>query len=248
MEAEPGAAAARPRRTRSYGQAAAGVTSLLSILGLLAAVLLIPELHRALAATAGGNLHLLRDDLRGAGIAAALVVVALVLAHTVIPFPAEVAVAGAGFVLGFAVALPLLLLSFLASALMAYAVARWAGRALIARTVGTRRRRQLERFVSRGGPQALIAVRLIPLVPFSPVCVACGLARVPVRRYVWTTVVGMLPQLILVTYLGTRLQNFRASDPSVWVPLLGLLVLLLGGWRLGRRLGLTNSSADKIPT
>jgi uncharacterized membrane protein YdjX (TVP38/TMEM64 family) len=97
------------------------------------------------------------------------------------------------------------------------------------RIVGARRLRSAERLVAKGGVRSLLAVRLFPLVPFSPVCVACGLTRVPLARYAWTTAVGILPEMILVTLVGARLQSFSLSDPIIWLPLAGVLALVLVG-------------------
>jgi uncharacterized membrane protein YdjX (TVP38/TMEM64 family) len=94
-----------------------------------------------------------------------------------------------------------------------------------------------ERFVDRAGVRGLLAVRLFPLLPFSPVCLACGIAEVPLRRFVWTTVLGMLPEVALVAYLGSRLQSFSLTDPRVFAPLAGMMMLLVLGPALLRLTG-----------
>jgi uncharacterized membrane protein YdjX (TVP38/TMEM64 family) len=153
----------------------------------------------------------------------------------VVPFPAEIP-AVAGFVYGFAIGLPLMAASFLVSALAGYLLAAWLGRPAVRRLLGARRLAAVERVVGRGGVRTLLVLRLIPFVPFSLMCFVCGLGRVPVTRYLWTTLVGMLPQLILVTLLGSRLDHARLTDPLVWGPALGLVALvLLGPALLGRR-------------
>jgi uncharacterized membrane protein YdjX (TVP38/TMEM64 family) len=60
--------------------------------------------------------------------------------------------------------------------------------------------------IERGGVALLLAIRLIPIVPFSLACYAAGAARVPVWRYTWTTVVGYLPITVIAVYFGTQLD------------------------------------------
>jgi len=199
-----------------------------------AAILASSSLQAMFSSIVHGHLGRLRTQLRHEGVWAVAAVAVLVLAHTVVPFPAELVTAAAGFALGFAVALPLLLALFLLSALIAYLVGSLAGRPAAERIVGRERAAAAERLVDRGGSRVLLAVRIFPLIPFSPVCLACGMAHVPVRRFAWTTVVGMLPELALVTLLGTRLDSSVLSDPVVWAAVAGILVLIIGGSRLLR--------------
>ncbi len=202
---------------------------------LLAACLTVDPLRHALAAATHGDVAGLRRQLRMLGFAGVAVLVGVVLAHTVVPFPAEIPTAVAGYVYGFAVGVPLMSASFLASALAAYFLAAWVGRPVARRLVGARRLHAVQRPVGRGGVRTLLVLRLIPLVPFSLMCFVCGLGRVAVGRYTWTTLVGMLPQLVLVTLLGSRLEHPRLTDPLLWGPGLGMVALILLGPALARR-------------
>jgi uncharacterized membrane protein YdjX (TVP38/TMEM64 family) len=166
-----------------------------------------------------------------------LVLVAVVLAHTVVPFPAEIPTAVAGYVYGFAIALPLMAGSFLVSAMAAYFLASWFGRPAARRLVGGHRLDRVERAVGRGRVRTLLVLRLIPFVPFSLICFVCGLGRVPVPRYAWTTLAGMLPQLTLVTLLGSRLAHPRLTDPLLWGPAVAMIGLVVIGPALMRRFG-----------
>jgi len=174
-----------------------------------------------------GDLRGLRDTLRDGVAATALVLVALALVHVGIPYPAEIPTAVAGFALGFAAAFPLMLAAWLLSGLVAYAIARQAGRPLLLRVAGAQRTERAERFVNRGGVTGLLAVRLIPLVPFNLICFVCGATRVPLGRYVWTTVLGTAPLTALSVLLGARLQEPSLDDPLLWGVAGALVALLL---------------------
>jgi len=59
------------------------------------------RLHRMVQALLCGDLNAMRSQLSGLGPRAVLALVALVLAHTVLPFPAELLAAAGGFALAF---------------------------------------------------------------------------------------------------------------------------------------------------
>jgi len=191
--------------------------------------------REAVQLAARGDLDGLRDTLRDGGAATALVLAALTLVHVAIPYPAEIPTAVAGFALGFAAGFPLMLGAWLLSALVAYAIARQAGRPLVLRIAGERRTRRAEAFVTRGGASGLLAIRLIPLVPFNLICFVCGVVRVPLRRYVWTTALGMVPLTALTVLLGARLQEPRLDDPLLWAVIAAMVLLILAGRRLAAR-------------
>ena len=90
--------------------------------------------------------------------------------------------------------------------------------------------------IERGGVTLLLALRLIPIVPFSLVCYAAGAARVPLWRFTWTTVVGYMPITAIAVYFGTRLEGLQLTDPLVIGTAAALLLLLLiGNWIVRRQ-------------
>ena len=122
------------------------------------------------------------------------------------------------------------------SALLCYAVGLRVARPLLDRWFGQARFERFERMIERGGVTLLLALRLIPIVPFSLVCYAAGAARVPLRRFVWTTVVGYLPITALAVYFGTRLEGLKLTDPLVFGTAAALLFLVLvGNWIVRRQ-------------
>lgn len=220
---------------RSSGGLAIGLLAVAALLALGAALLAVDPVRDAFGAVLSGDASRLRGQLEGEGVTAALVLVGLVLLHIAVPFPAEIPTAAAGFALGFAVALPLMLAAWLVSGLGAYAVARLAGRPLLQRIAGRPRAWAIERFVARGGAKGLLIARLIPFVPFNLVCFASGATRVPLGRYTWTTLVGMTPLTALTVLLGSRLQEPSLTDPVLWVTVAVLLATIALAGPVGRR-------------
>ena len=103
------------------------------------------------------------------------------------------------------------------SGLLAYWLGRIAGRPLAVRLAGEKRVASAEGLIDRSGAPALLLSRLVPFVPFSLVGYLAGAARVPVWRYTWTTLVGVMPITAAATYLGHALDDLSASDPLLWV-------------------------------
>lgn len=198
-------------------------------------VLAIPELRDAFEAAVRGDTAEVRSRIKDLGVAGPLLIIGLALIHAVVFYPAEIVDAAAGFVYGFFPALLLMMVGWLLSGLICFAVGRSIARPLLDRWFGTERFERLERAIERGGATLLIAVRLIPILPFSLVSYAAGAARVPPWRFVWTTAVGYLPITALSVYLGTRLEGLDLTDPLVLGSAAALLaLLLLGHWAMRR--------------
>jgi uncharacterized membrane protein YdjX (TVP38/TMEM64 family) len=210
--------------------------TLLGIAVLAALVALIPPLREAVTNVVSGDAGQLRSELRDLGAPGALVLVGLMLVHAVLPFPSELVNAAAGFVYGFWIALPLVLVGWTLSALATYAIGRGAARPLLLRLAGEERLEEGARVIERGGRTALLAARLIPIVPYSLVGYAAGAADVPLWRFTWTTFVGSIPLCAAVVYLGHRLDSLSPTDPGVLVAIGSFIALLIGGRFLSGRL------------
>jgi uncharacterized membrane protein YdjX (TVP38/TMEM64 family) len=211
-----------------------GIT--LAGLALLAGlVLAVPALHDAFMAAIHGETDEVRRQLDELGVAGPLLMIALTLIHAVVFFPAEIVDAAAGFAYGFFPALALTMFGWLLSGLICFAVGRSVARPLLDRWLGEERFERTEAMIERGGVTLLIAVRLIPILPFSLVSYAAGAAHVPTWRFIWTTAIGYLPITALAVYFGTKLEGLQLTDPIVIGTAAGLLLLLLAGHWVIRR-------------
>jgi uncharacterized membrane protein YdjX (TVP38/TMEM64 family) len=223
----------------------AAVAVTLGGIGLLAAlVLAVPELRDAFAAAVRGDTAEVRARIDDLGITGPFLILGLALIHAVVFYPAEIVDAAAGFAYGFFPALALMMLGWLLSGLICFAIGRSVARPLLDRWFGTARFERAEKAIARGGVTLLLAVRLIPILPFSLVSYAAGAARVPAWRFAWTTVVGYLPITALSVYFGTRLEGLSLTDPLVLGSAAALLALLLGGHWIMRRGGNSRDIAD----
>jgi uncharacterized membrane protein YdjX (TVP38/TMEM64 family) len=218
--------------------AAVGAT-VVGIALLAGMVLAISELRDAFEAAVRGDTAEVRSRIDDLGAAGPLLILALALVHAVVFYPAEIIDAAAGFVYGFFPALALMMLGWLLSGLICFAIGRSVARPLLDRWFGKARFERIEAAIERGGVTLLLAVRLIPILPFSLVSYAAGAARIPVWRFIWTTAVAYLPITALSVYFGTRLEGLSLTDPLVWGSAAALLALLLVGHRIARCGGVT---------
>ncbi len=213
---------------------------LLGLVAFVGILLAVPGVRRPLVEFLDlvyqGNVPAIRDALRSYGPLAPVVSIALIQLHAVIPLPAELLVLANGLAFGFWGGLALSWGGFMLSALTIYAAGRLWGRPLLARTVSQRHRERLDRWLERESVFPLLAMRLIPLVPFNALCLATGVVRAPLWTYTWTTGVGILPLAIVVSFLGSRLGQ---SDPnlgaSFWIMSTIFVATVLAAWWIFRR-------------
>jgi uncharacterized membrane protein YdjX (TVP38/TMEM64 family) len=209
--------------------------TLAGIAALALLVAAVEPLRESAVAAVQGDHDEVREQIDRLGAAGPLLILALALLHSVVFYPAEIVDAAAGFAYGFLPALALVMVGWLLNGLVCWAVGRSIARPLLDRWFGAERFQRVEGAIERGGPLLLLAMRLIPILPFSIVSYAAGAARVPLGRFLWTTAVGYLPITALSVYFGTRLEGLSLTDPLVLGSALALLALLGLGHRIARR-------------
>jgi uncharacterized membrane protein YdjX (TVP38/TMEM64 family) len=174
----------------------------------------------------------IRRRVAGAGPAAPVLYALLYAGLTLTPVPVSVVTIAGGVLFGVAVGLPAVLAGALVGAVAGFAVSRYLGRGTAAR-IGGQRLARLDALLRRRGVVAVIAVRLVPLLPFTTLNVACGLTAVRLRDYVVGTAVGVLPGATAFVTIGAY-----GADPGSAPFLLavgGLAVLAVGGLVVARR-------------
>ncbi|CAN5904572.1 TVP38/TMEM64 family protein [soil metagenome] len=213
---------------------------LIGVAGLLGLMLAIPAVGQSLgdilSLVSSGDGAKIRTAVQGYGPLAPAVSIFLILLHMVIPFPAELMALANGLAFGFWAGLVISWTGFMLSAIVMYGAGNWWGRPLLDRLVPARRQERLDSWLLREGVFPLLAVRLVPLVPFNTVCLVAGVIRAPFWTYAWTTGVGILPLGILLTLFGSQFgESTLRLGFAFWLPSLGLLALMLMTWWILRR-------------
>jgi uncharacterized membrane protein YdjX (TVP38/TMEM64 family) len=208
-------------------------------------VLLVEPLRSGVSEAVSGDTEALREDLRDLGVGGALIVYALALVHAFVWYPAEILDVAAGYVYDFWVALPLVMSAWIMNAFVAYWIGKHAARPLLLRFFRRERFERYERMILRGGVTLLLAMRLVPIVPFSLFSYVAGSARVRVWTFFWTTAVGYLPITAVFIYLGNRLEEPSITDPVLWLGAAILIALLLLTRRAARMFEHDRSSPER---
>jgi len=218
---QPNSGAAEPARP-SDRVAWVRLVALVAILlagGVTAAVVGLPDAQQ------------IRAHVAGAGPAAPALFMLLYAMVTLLPLPKNVFAALAGVLFGQLLGIVVVLLAALLGAAAAFALSRVLGRDAIERIAGARVAR-VDALLSRRGTPAVIAVRLVPVLPFTAINYAAGLTSVRTRNYALGTAVGIVPGTVSFVALGTF-----GTTPGSWPFLLSAaaLIILTGGGLLVAR-------------
>lgn len=159
---------------------------------------------------------------------------------SVLAFPTSVLILAMGFVFGALWGSLYALVGAMASAAVSYAIGHRLGMNSVSKVAGDRVG-QIHTWVAERGVWSVVVVRMVPVAPYGIVNLAVGASRIPLRDFMWGTLIGMTPGIILKGLFGDELAEFIASPDTVsLVVLLGIVALFaLGGffvrrWMRGR--------------
>lgn len=148
----------------------------------------------------------LRDWATSVGAWFPLAFLAAHIAVTVFPFPRTAFTLAAGLLFGPYLGIPIAVAASTASAVLALMLVRAAGWQLN-RLVGYPRIDALDARLRERGWAAVVAMRLIPAVPFSVLNYAAGASAVRTAPYTLATLAGLLPGTAAVVILGDALTG-----------------------------------------
>jgi len=130
------------------------------------------------------------------------------------------------------VAFPLALGGATMSAVVFFGLGHLLGRDVVARLAPARVQQALQRVTL----ESIVAIRVLPILPFTLVNLSCGAFGVPLRTFVGGTVIGMAPGVLGMTFLGDRLLAvIKDPTPSAILALVVVVVVLIGIAQLFRR-------------
>lgn len=173
----------------------------------------------------------IRAWVSSAGWAGPVLYAALYAGLSLTPTPATVLSIGAGVLFGLGVGVPVVWAGATAGAVAGFALARYLGRATV-EGLGGERLARLDALLRRRGLLAMIGIRILPVVPFAILNVACGLTAVRARDYVLGTALGIIPGATAFVAIGA--YGAEPGSLPFLLSVLGLAVLL-GGAVMARR-------------
>ena len=107
----------------------------------------------------------------------------------------------------------------------------WVSRDFAGNWVQRKWSRRLEAFnreLHKRGYVYLLLVRLTMIMPFGLVNFLAGLTKVRARTFLWTTVLGSLPSILVFSYAGRRLFTIESVDQVLTARTIVPFVLLTG--------------------
>ncbi len=147
------------------------------------------------------------------------------------PTPKGAMTALGGLLFGWWLGAALSLAGALLGAVLAMEVGRRIGRDAVDRLAGGRLER-VDTLLREHGLGAVVALRLVPVLPYTVINYAAGLTGVSRRDYVLGSAIGMIPGSLAYAALGA----WGAEPWGLFAGLAGLVVLVMVGGVLGRRL------------
>jgi uncharacterized membrane protein YdjX (TVP38/TMEM64 family) len=161
---------------------------------------------------------------RGFGTLGMAVSVGLMIAHSFLPFPAELLACANGIVYGFWMGLTLTWVGAMLGAYVAYFIGLKLGRGAVLVFVSEEKLARAEGLMEKHGAVTLLVARLLPVISFNLVNYVAGMLNVGFWTFTWTTAVGILPIGILSVLAGSHLMELPAH---VTFAVLGAVVALL---------------------
>ena len=146
--------------------------------------------------------------IRSWGMSAVLAAISLMVAHSFVPFPAELAAIANCVVFGPYAGFAVTWVGAMLGACIAFGLARHLGRPFVMSLSRGRYGGRIDRFdrwMERRGSLALLLCRLVPLISFNVINFGAGLSAVSWWTFIWTTGVGIVPVTALMMVLAEKL-------------------------------------------
>jgi uncharacterized membrane protein YdjX (TVP38/TMEM64 family) len=163
-----------------------------------------------------------------------LAVVALMVLHCFVPFPAEILALCAGAVYGTLWGSVLIWTGAMIGASLSFALARWLGQPFINAVLVPHHQARLDGWTMNQGAATLLVARFIPVIAFNLINYAAGLTRVSWGTFLWTTGLGILPLTVLMVWMGAAMMGLTWPW-LLGVSATGIVVVCVGHWWVRRR-------------
>lgn len=193
-------------------------------LGLLVTLVALAAL--AVRASGVSSVDDVREVVDGAGAWGAVLFVVVYAALTVAFVPGVIGSTAAGLLFGAALGSGLVVVGATLGATGAFLLSRALGRDAVVTLVGGGLDR-VDRFVGSRPFRSVLALRLLPILPFNLVNYGAGLTAIGWRPYVAGTALGVVPGTVLFVAFGSSLE--QPGSARFWWSLAGLVALTVVG-------------------
>ena len=159
-----------------------------------------------------GDANSLRDYVEGFGMWAPVVAVTVMVVQAVfLPIPGFIILFANGLVFGFVGGTAVSLVGFGLSASVCFAITRALGRRRVEWLAERLRLNTIDGWLTRWGAPAVVMLRLNPGFAFDGVSYAAGLTGMRFAPFLVASVLGSLPQAVVLVYLGEE------ANEHLWI-------------------------------
>ncbi len=222
---------ARPRAPAPWPGWKRLIVGLLVLVALVAPILIWREQIAAVFA----QRERLVAVVRAAGGWGPAVIVGLTVAQILVaPIPGQMIHFTAGYLYGFWPGTFWSWIGVVLGSALAMALARWAGRPVVARLASPELLERLDRLAAGRGLWFFFLVFLIPGLPDDAACLLAGLTPLPLPALIAAAAVGRLPGIMGAVWIGA---NARGLPWQGWAILGAVALLAIAvAWRWGERI------------
>ena len=150
--------------------------------------------------------------------------IGLMVAHSFLPFPAEIIACANGMVYGSWWGGVITWVGAMLGASFAFALVRSLGRPFVERMVPADQWERMSVWSQDRGGAVLLVARLVPVIAFNLINYVAALTGISWWTFLWATGLGILPLTILLSILGDRMLSM---PQWAW---LALGVLAIAAW------------------
>ncbi|MBH0110093.1 TVP38/TMEM64 family protein [Salinibacterium sp. NG22] len=161
---------------------------------------------------------------------------------TLTPIPKSVLSMAGGVAWGLWVGTLIVLIGALIGATLSFWLGRVLGRDAVEHFTGGRVR-AVDEMLQRRGLLSVIALRLIPVLPFTLINYAAGLTAVRIRDYALGTVIGIIPGTFAYVAVGAYGAELNSG---FYIAVGALGVLALGGVIIAHRIRKDDSAPEEV--
>lgn len=101
-----------------------------------------------------------------------------------------------------------------------YAIGAYLGAAAVSKMIGSKTEQKIEEYVHKYGSGAVIITRISPFLSNDAISFVCGLVRMGYWKFMKATLIGILPLVLLIAFLGE--SNDRMIKGLIWVSAVSL--------------------------
>jgi uncharacterized membrane protein YdjX (TVP38/TMEM64 family) len=163
------------------------------------------------------------------GTLAPIVIISMMVISTAVPplpLPVPLVEIASGVIFGFWEGWIIVWLGQIISSFMAFAVVRYFNKRFLGKWLKNKRWNFYHTYLRQSGVKAILITRATLSSPFNIISFLAGLSSMPWKSFLWATALGVIPETVLYTFIGSELGELHIR--LIWLSTIVLAVSFLG--------------------